>query len=282
MNSASTTRDLGVLSGPLMVFGGPYSNLQATRALLASAQQRGLAAHQLICTGDSVAYCADAQATVTLLRQAGVHWIQGNCEESLGNRVEDCGCGFAPDSSCAALSISWYRHADRVIGDDSRSWLRKLPAQLRFTCNGRRIHVVHGAADQNNRFVFESTPREEKQQQLDLVQADVLIGGHCGLPFGQVWRTGAWLNAGVIGMPANDGTTDGWYMLLAPEGKRLRASWHRLKYDAPAAAQAMRDAGLPTAYRDALLSGLWPSTDILPVAERSRQGRRLQPASLLI
>ncbi len=282
MSAQTDVKELGALTGPLMVFGGPYSNLQATRALLETANRLGLSANQLICTGDAVAYCADTEATVRLLRDAGVHWIQGNCEESLGNRIDDCGCGFEEGSSCAILSDSWYRYADRTISDDSRAWLRTLPAQLRFSLNGRRIQVLHGAADQINRFVFASTPQAEKQRQLDLVQADVLIGGHCGLPFGQAWHSGAWLNAGVIGMPANDGTRDGWYMLLTPEAEQLSVSWHRLSYAVTEAADAMRTAGLPAAYRDALLSGLWPNLDILPAAEQRRRGQPLQLAPLLI
>ena len=34
--------DLGEIDGPLLVFGGPYGNLQATEALLAKAGQLGL------------------------------------------------------------------------------------------------------------------------------------------------------------------------------------------------------------------------------------------------
>ncbi len=276
------TRDLGALCGPLLIFGGPYSNLQATRALLAQAQHLGLKMSQLICTGDAVAYCADAEATVELLRDAGVHWIQGNCEESLGNSTGDCGCGFSEGSSCAVLSDSWYRYAAAQISDDSRSWLSRLPARLRFDINGRRVLVTHGAVDQINRFIFASTPMAEKEQQLRQADADLLIAGHCGLPFGQTGPAGSWLNAGVIGMPANDGTTDGWYMLLTPQDNRIRVSWHRLHYDATAAAAAMTTAGLPADYRDALLSGRWPSMDILPATEQNQQGLPLQVPDLLI
>ena len=42
--------------GPLLVFGGPYSNLQATRAVLDEAARRGIPAERVICTGDVVAY----------------------------------------------------------------------------------------------------------------------------------------------------------------------------------------------------------------------------------
>jgi hypothetical protein len=49
---------------PLMVFGGPYSNLEATRAVLEEAARLSISADHIICTGDVVAYGADAAATV--------------------------------------------------------------------------------------------------------------------------------------------------------------------------------------------------------------------------
>jgi len=55
---------LGDLDTPVLLFGGPYSNLQATRALRAEATRLGIAPDHVICTGDVVAYCADSAATV--------------------------------------------------------------------------------------------------------------------------------------------------------------------------------------------------------------------------
>ena len=83
-------------------------------------------------------------------------------------------------------------------------------------------------------------------------------------------------------MPANDGTRDGWFLLLEPKQERVLATWHRLKIDALQAAEAMRKAGLGAPYREALVSGLWPSMDVLPEAERLDRGIPLQPEPLLL
>lgn len=69
-----------VADAPVVVFGGSYSNLEATRSLLASARRLGVGPERIVCTGDTVAYCADPVATVALLREAGVHVVMGNCE----------------------------------------------------------------------------------------------------------------------------------------------------------------------------------------------------------
>ncbi len=92
--------ELGVLDEPLLLFGGPYSNLQAVEALAAFAAARGVFGGQMICTGDIVAYCGAPSESVAAIRALGCAVVAGNCELQLASGAEDCGCGFAPGSSC--------------------------------------------------------------------------------------------------------------------------------------------------------------------------------------
>src|SRR5262244_3138629 len=71
------------MDGAVLVFGGPYSNLEATLAVLAEARRRAIPRERIICTGDIVAYAADGVATTVAVREAGVRAVMGNCEESL-------------------------------------------------------------------------------------------------------------------------------------------------------------------------------------------------------
>lgn len=75
--------DLGQLHEPILVFGGPYGNLQATLAMREKADELGIPASRVLCNGDTVAYCAQPEETVSLLQQWGPRVMQGNCEESL-------------------------------------------------------------------------------------------------------------------------------------------------------------------------------------------------------
>ncbi|MCW5773891.1 MAG: hypothetical protein KIT16_19775, partial [Rhodospirillaceae bacterium] len=75
--------DLGALDGPVLIFGGPYSNLEAARAIRAEAQRLGIPPARTICTGDIVAYCADPGACVALIREWGLPVVMGNVEDSL-------------------------------------------------------------------------------------------------------------------------------------------------------------------------------------------------------
>ena len=85
---------------PLLVFGGPYSNLRALAALRQRAGELGIPASQTICTGDVVAYCAEPEETTPAIRDWGCHVIAGNCEEQLAAAAEDCACGFEPGTEC--------------------------------------------------------------------------------------------------------------------------------------------------------------------------------------
>lgn len=199
----------------------------------------------------------------------------GNCEESLAADAEDCGCGFSPESACSLAAAGWYGFARRRLSADDKGWMGRLPHGIRFRLAGRRFFVTHGAVSSINRFIFPSTSLEEKFRELDRADADAVIAGHSGLPFGQPVGERLWLNAGVIGMPANDATPDGWYLLLEPEGGVVHVRWHRLSYAAGTSRRTMLAAGLDPAYADALVDGRWPSLEILPPAERAAGGQRL-------
>jgi predicted phosphodiesterase len=270
--------ELGAVEAPLLVFGGPYGNLEALRAVRAEARRLGLPAAQVICTGDLVAYCADAAAVVDEIRAWGIAVVMGNVEESLSSGAADCACGFTPGGACDGLAARWYAHCDAAIDGAARRWMAGLPRRIDLAIGGRRLAVVHGAPSRINRFVFASTPAAEKRAELALAGADGIVGGHCGLPFLDFPGDGAWCNAGAIGLPANDGTPRGWYALLAPRRDGLVFSLRAFDYDFGAAQRKMRAAGLPEAYAASLASGLWPPVDFLPPAELAATGRPLAAA----
>jgi predicted phosphodiesterase len=263
----------------LLVFGGCYSNLAATRAMQDVAIQLKIKPQYIICTGDLVAYCGEPAQVVDLIRDWGIHVLMGNCEESLGFEQLDCGCGFDQESVCSTLSIAWYQYASQRMTLEHRDWMKLLPRLIEFQFQSFRFSVVHGSVASINQFIYPSTAPITKMTQIQQAGTDVVIGGHSGFPFGETFvdqfaENKAWLNSGVIGMPANDGTADGWYMLIEPENAGYQVSWHRLEYDANTSQKTTKAAGM-VEYADALTTGLWPSMDVLPSAERDNRGKRL-------
>lgn len=277
----SETRDLGELDGPVLVFGGPNGNLEATGALIEAARRLGVPAARAICTGDVVAYAADPQATVDLVREWGCAVLMGNCEEALAADADDCGCGFNEDSACAALSVAWFTASRRDLGAEAKRWMGMLPRRILFTLAGRRLAAIHGGVRQINRWIFASTPAAEKAAEIDATGADGVVAGHSGIPFTQFVGGRLWHNSGAVGMPANDGTPRVWFSLLVPTRDGILIAHHALDYDSRTAAAKMRARGYPVEYADCLVSGLWPSCDILPPAECAGRGQALVPRDLV-
>lgn len=258
----------------MLIFGGPYSNYAATVAMQNRATELGIPAERVICTGDIIAYCAEPCETLDLIRDWGINVVMGNCEESLAHGEADCGCGFQPDSECSVLAVTWYEYSNRRVTAAQRRWMSELPRQLDFVMSSMDFRVVHASLTSINEFVFASSEPAARLSQIRNAGVDVVIGGHSGIPFGQQLEERYWLNAGVIGMPANDGGTHGWYLLLETGASGINASWHRLDYDYSSSRESTVAAGMG-AYGNALADGLWPSIDILPAAEAQQTGKPL-------
>lgn len=262
--------------GPLLAFGGPYSNLRATDAMRREADRLGITPNRVICTGDVVAYAAEPEETVTAIRGWGCHVIAGNCEEQLGAGADDCGCGFEAGTACDLLAKGWYPFANARVSEESRAWMRALPTFARFSLGGRTFLVLHGGTQAISRFIFDSEAGVIGDE-LARAGADIVIAGHAGIPFAHRSGGRLWFNAGVIGMPANDGTPDAWYGLITPKSATIEFALKRLKYDHAGAAASMRRWAHVDGYARTLVTGLWPSLDVLPDAEKSETGKRLRP-----
>jgi hypothetical protein len=154
------------IDGPVMVFGGPYGNLEATQADLGEAARLGIPPDRVICTGDVVAYGADPAATVELVRGSLRHVVKGNCEQSIAADAADCGCGFPTGSVCERLSAAWFTHAARELGADARRWMADLPRRIDIEIGGYRFAVIHGGVDIINRFIFASTAPAIKREEI--------------------------------------------------------------------------------------------------------------------
>ena len=276
----TTVLNLGKLTKPLLIFGGCYSNLQATQALQQWAKENNFEPEQCICTGDIVAYCGNPFETVELIREWGVHCIQGNVEQSLATKADDCGCGFEDGTVCDILSRGWYPFADNAIIQNQRDWFKQLPEHLQFTVLNKSIRVVHGAASDVSRFMFSSQANSDFLDEFSLLEndseTDIVIAGHSGLPFTKHINNNhnsqkQWHNSGALGMPANDGTQDVWFSVLDVIDNELQFKHHRLEYDVNSAQQKMLDNNLTQGYHEALKSGLWPSMDVLPETEKQQQ-----------
>ena len=254
--------DFGRFDGPLVLFGGPYSNFQALQAF-----SEALAGRPAICTGDLVAYCASPIETVDLLRSLDVSTIAGNCERQVADGALDCGCGFEDGTACDLLSKGWYSYLSKTIDAASVSYLASLPEIGSFTHQDRRYAVIHGGATAINRFIWPDCPDSVFQEEISAIEAavgkvDGVVAGHSGIALHRRIGHHQWINAGVIGLPTHDGRPETRYAVLE-DGEVII---ERLTYDNSAARQAMEAVGLMQGYHETMTTGIWPSEDVLPAS----------------
>ncbi|MCC1491812.1 metallophosphoesterase [Cognatishimia sp. F0-27] len=258
--------DLGRLTGPVLGFGGPYSNGPALAALRAEAARRGIVPEAAICTGDVVAYGAQAEICVSGMRDWGAICIAGNCEKQLARNASDCGCGFEPGTTCDRLSAAWYGHASADIGPESRAWMAARPDLAVFQLGGMRYGVIHGGVSDVARFLWPVSEEAAFAEEIAALEAlvgpvDAVLAGHCGFAFARRIGRHLWINAGVIGLPPHDGSPDTRFALLHADRPPELA---RLRYNHAASARSMVAAGLTQGYHDSLVTGWWPSEEVLP------------------
>ncbi|WP_438961560.1 metallophosphoesterase family protein [Nonlabens sp.] len=267
-------KDLGHKSGKMLIFGGVYSNLQALEAVIQLADEHNIAPENCICTGDIIGYCGQPQETLDSFKNWGAYSILGNVEIQLRDGQEDCGCDFTAGSRCDGFSEIWYAFAKANLSSSSKQYFNTLPDHITFQYAGRNIGVVHGSADQVSQFIFKSSDWAEKIESYQDLVVDTIIAGHCGLPFKDRYENLLWLNPGVIGMPANDGTTNTWAMIL-DDTNGFKATHIPVIYDHQTAIHHMRKNHLPKEYAVTLETGIWDNMEILPQQERLLQGKSL-------
>lgn len=267
--------DLGHISGKTLLFGGVYSNLQALEALKKVSEKEGIPAKNCICTGDIVGYCAQPEETVQFFKEWGAKSIVGNVEIQLRENANDCGCDFRAGSKCDNLSQLWYPFAKSKLSSHSLGFIKEMPNFIKFTYANKKVLVVHGSLFNVSEFIFKSTDWSIKERNFKESNSDLIIAGHCGLPFIDTKNNKIWLNPGVIGMPANNGKPTVWYAILETKNREITITHKKLAYDYKLTNQLMLTKQLPKEYAKTILTGIWDNTEILPPIESANQGKKI-------
>jgi predicted phosphodiesterase len=265
----------------LAFFGGIYSNSYALAAAIDDARGRG--AQRLFCLGDLGAFGPHPDRVFPLLADAGVECLQGNYDDSVGNDLRDCQCGYTDprDNDYAQLS---YDYTYENTSPEHRRWLRTLPKHRRMELDGVRFLLCHGSPRRVNEFLWESTTSTHFLEKLCRDHsADVILGTHTGIHWERELANGKrFVNVGVLGRPENDGKTNVWYTLVRTgvdadvtngSGPRPRPSvdFIPLSYDHERLARDMRAERLPEPFVETILTGWWTTClEVLPAKERRR------------
>jgi hypothetical protein len=252
------------------LFGGVYNNSYALAAACALAQKRG--ADGLFCLGDLGGFGPHPDKVFPLLDQYNMQCIQGNYEESLAARRNDCGCGYThpDDNRHAALS---YDYTHRHLSDAHRARLAAFPKFLQFNIGPLTAHLCHGSPRRVNEFLWESATSDAfVAAQAQDKKFNILCCTHTGLHWSRQAAPNVWIvNTGALGRPANDGQQNVWYAELSWDGAQPKIEFVPVDYDWQSLANDMRAENLPAPFVETIETGWWTTClEILPAKERAR------------
>jgi predicted phosphodiesterase len=270
----------------IALFGGVYCNYLALEALLDDAAKRGV--QGLYCLGDLGAFGPFPDRVCENLRENRIPIVQGNYDNSIGNGLADCQCGYTDprDNYFAKLS---YDYTFRNTRNANKIWLQKLPSEIRTQIGPYQMLLCHGSPRKMNEFLWESTTSDAFLHWLSQkYNADVIVGTHTGLNWHRELSIGKhFINCGAIGRPPNDGQTSVVYAILetvqTPDMElgpvvssdrvvpsRLKVDFVRLNYDYERFAFEMASEGLPEEFIETIRTGWWTTcNEILPAKERA-------------
>jgi predicted phosphodiesterase len=255
----------------IALFGGLYSNYLALEAALREVRRRGVDA--IYCLGDMGAFGPHPDRVFPLLHQYGVECLQGNYDDSIGNGLDNCQCGYTDprDNHFARLSYDYtYAHT----AAENRRWLQSLPPQRRITLGPLRILLCHGSPRRVNEFLWESTTPDHFLTSLtEDFQCDVVCATHTGIKWSRPLPDGRhFVNVGVLGRPENDGQRHVWWTLLEHRGRdAFNVEFVPVEYDWRRLADEMDAEGLPAELSETVRTGWWTTClEVLPAKERRR------------
>lgn len=248
--------------------GGLYSNYLALQAALVDIQSKDVEA--IFCLGDMGAFGPHPNRVFPLLRDHKVICLQGNYDDSIGNQLDDCQCGYTDPRDNHFAQIS-YDYTLAKTSKENRAFLRGLPKQMRIKLGDLKVLLCHGSPRKVNEFLWESTTSDQFLEKLcHQHQVDSIVATHTGIKWHRRLNgTRSFVNVGVLGRPENDGKTNVWYTVLENDGGQLGVEFISVEYDHEKLADEMRAEALPQEFVETILTGWWSTClEILPSKER--------------
>jgi diadenosine tetraphosphatase ApaH/serine/threonine PP2A family protein phosphatase len=243
----------------LALFADIHANRQAFSACLDAARSRG--AERLILLGDFVGYGGDPEWTVDTvmgLVEQGAIAVRGNHDHAIANPSEGM-------NAAAQAAIDWTRGR---LGAAQRKFLADLPLAQE---EDDRLYV-HSEASTPARWRYVQSAADAARSMI-ATSAQITFCGHIhqpslysmsvtakmtsfvpttGIPV-QLLRGRQWLAvAGSVGQPRDDNPAASF---LTFDTERREVTYCRVAYDIEAAAQRIRDAGLPVWLAERLSRG---------------------------
>jgi hypothetical protein len=96
---------------------------------------------------------------VEFLVKHGIEGVQGNYDDAVANDREHCGCKAEEplQEEMAHLSFTWTRSH---ISPKVKDYMKNLPAEIKFTAEGKKAWLFHATPKKNNLYWYEDRPEK--------------------------------------------------------------------------------------------------------------------------
>ena len=240
--------------------------------MLADAPRRG--ATQIYCLGDLGAFGPHPDKVFPLLRDAQIPVVQGNYDNSVGNNLADCQCGYTDpkDNYFARLS---YDYTFRKTAPENKMWMRDLPNEIRLELNGVRILLCHGSPRKDERVSLANDhlgrlsreplrPLRRRYHRRHAYRSALASPAPERPPFRELRRD----------RPPGKRRRDQRLVCAASPGsmrRQIEVEFIPLAYDHERLAAEMRAEKLPNEFIETIETGWWTTClEVLPMKERAR------------
>ena len=252
----------------LALFGGVYSNYLALKEVIKDAQKRKV--DDIYCLGDLGAFGPNPNKVFPLLMKNNIKVVQGNYDNSIGNDLDDCQCGYTDprDNYFAKLS---YDYTYNNTSEEFKAWMKELPPEWRLDLGDYNVLLCHGSPRKINEFLWETTtPTHFLEKLCRDYDADIICATHTGIHWSRkLTKNKYFINVGVIGRPENDGNTFVGYTLLEMDNDQINIQYIPVEYNYKQLAEEMRKEKLPEEFIETILTGWWTTClEVLPGKER--------------
>jgi len=170
--------------------------------------------------GDIVDYASDPVPCIEWVQQHTTHWVRGNHDHSVAQRVT-----VRPTGTFRLISAALRQHHFDVLSDEHMTWLARMPVTQHVVLGDHSFLLVHASPrDPMDEYVGEAP--NEWRLRLDHVDVDFVCVGHTHVPMHLAVDDTQIINPGSVGQP-RDGDPRAAYAII-DDGK---VTFHRVEYD---------------------------------------------------
>ncbi len=214
-----------------------HANLIALKTVLEDIKNQNC--DKIFCLGDLAMAGPQPVETVDFIREQ-TDWtiIQGNTDKLIVDYSSEL---FENMMNTFPLMAKALREDVKVLSEDQKEFLRKLPPQKELEIEGVKILLVHGSPRRNNEDILPNLPIEQVEEIIDGVKADLILCGHTHMPAGYQTNTKQTvINDGSVGRPMTE-DLKACYLILDINNGGFTAEHRLLDYTREKAAEIMRE-----------------------------------------